>query len=70
MSAARFNPHAWQLAPIAAPDTIYIVAVCTRCGVSRSTVAGRKVDKRINLAGDCRPDEPMDDSNTDAAFMG
>jgi hypothetical protein len=50
--------HDWQLAPVSVGNTIWAVAICRQCGTTRSVISGR-TDKRIDLAGECRTDEPI-----------
>ena len=51
--------HSWQLSSVIDEKTIYVVAACDRCGLSRAAVSGRGItDRHVNLAGECPGDSP------------
>jgi hypothetical protein len=54
--------HNWQIAPVVTDGkSIYAVAVCDRCGVSRSAPVGFAHDEtHLDLRGECpgAPQEP------------
>ena len=53
--------HSWQITPVVTDGkSISVVAICDRCGVSRSTPAGSGQNERhVDLRGEC-PGEPQE----------
>jgi hypothetical protein len=53
--------HSWQIAPVVTDGkSISVVAICDRCGVSRSELAGSaQIERHVDLRGEC-PGEPQE----------
>ena len=53
--------HDWHLSSETLGERLYAIAICQRCGVTRSGLVGTGgAEGHIDLAGTCRPDEPAE----------
>ena len=52
--------HDWHLSSLNNDGTFYGIAICRRCGLTRSGLISRGATERsIDLSGDCPTSEPV-----------